>query len=131
MEQQLGPLQRKWLEFLKANSHKQGRGQLGRKSNDTTKMCCLGAAGILLGTCKWEEGELVETSSQSLNYLNDSHKELGLYNNTGLIKYLDTPSPWEPTSLAEMNDDGLDSLTWYEMACMMEAAPELFFSKPL
>lgn len=37
-----GPVQRKWLRFLKNNPHKQGVGSLGYRICESYNVCCLG-----------------------------------------------------------------------------------------
>jgi hypothetical protein len=130
--QTLGPLQQKWVNYLKRNGHKQGEGSLGYVDREgQKKMCCLGAAGYaILKTCHWHKGSLCDDTKEDLDdyspsgYLSFSYTKLGLYSEAGEIK---GDKHWEdPNTLAGLNDD---NVSWYEIACYIEAAPELFFSK--
>jgi hypothetical protein len=135
--QKLGPLQRKWVNYLKRNGHQQGEGSLGYLEHTAPlerelKMCCLGAAGYkILKTCIWDENEEMLFDGKrdgSTTYLNHSYKKLGLYSGVGVVDYKgDGMGCDDANSLAELNDNGV---SWYEIACYMEAAPELFFTKP-
>lgn len=125
----LGPKQKKWIAFLKENGHLQGVGRLGKKDGNKIELCCLGVAGLrIIRSCRWDGEILVEKEQRATGTLLDSHGEIGLLSEMGEIRY---PSKYrkrttEPPHLAEMNDEGY---TWYEIACYLEAVPELFFSK--
>lgn len=115
----LGKLQRKWVNYLKKHPEQQTGGSLGYKNSGEVKMCCLGAAGLIIGSCEFEKGLLVEIESDNSYYLAKSYSEIGLISDIGDVKNED--------SLANLNDDGVH--TWTDIAYLIEAAPELFFTK--
>lgn len=90
-----GPLQRKWLLFLKNNPDVCTKCALGFKDNNARlgyKACCLGQAAIMLGIAKWRDnktlivtGDLNTQQSDSLLHY-DHHEKLGLYGASGLNK---------------------------------------------
>lgn len=118
----MGPLQRKWVNFLKSNPELQHTGELGREVDGVNKMCCLGAAGFLAGTCEWHNGRLFETAEKDSATLNKSFDALGLRGAQGQIEENEN---W----LTDYNDN--PNYTWVDIACMIEFAPELFFTKPI
>lgn len=117
----LGPLQRKWVAYLKKHPEQQMTGRLGKVVSGEKKMCCLGAGGLLVGCCEWNRGRLNELLSGSTLSLSYGYEKLGLLSNFGEIvseAYID---------LSVLNDDG--EHTWVDIAYLIEAAPELFFNK--
>jgi hypothetical protein len=58
-----GPIQRKWLRFLKNNPDIQYKGKLGVKCNNRLgyKACCLGQFGLMTDICHWNEIDLVNS----------------------------------------------------------------------
>jgi hypothetical protein len=116
----LGKLQKKWVASLKAHPERQMSWQLGAGTKRKYKACCLGEAGLIMDSCKFKNGILVEKKTQSSGVLKNSYKKMGLYTDHGGIGDGDM-------SLAKLNDDG--ETTWPEIAYMIEAAPELFFTK--
>lgn len=118
----LGPLQKKWVEALKAHPERQGKGKLGYIQNGKKKMCCLGQAGLIIGSCKWINGKLTETESGSEAILSNSYDLLGLHAEEGRL--LDGTQ-----SLVSLNDYIYH--TWTEIAYLIEAVPELFFTQSI
>jgi hypothetical protein len=126
--QKLGPLQQKWVAYLKKNGHKQGKGALGYidEKDRRKKMCCLGAAGYaILKSCVWKDKTLLEKKTNDNLVLNHSYEKLGLRTENGSFGILENLD--DPAALSELNDQGY---SWYEIACYLEAAPELFFTEP-
>jgi hypothetical protein len=113
----LGPLQKKWVKTLKAHPERQLNGRLGKIVKGQEMMCCLGQAGVIAGTCKWKGALLLD--GPEYYTLDNSYENMGLIDETGSIK--------GGPSLADLNDD--DDHTWPEIAYLIEAAPELFFTK--
>lgn len=118
----LGPLQRKWVNTLKKHPERQLEGQLGEAYEDESiyKCCCLGQAGLLLGTCSFERGVLRETFSNGSYTLRDTYRQLGLRSEEGAILE-------SHLTLTSLNDD--HHHTWVDIAYLIEAAPELFFTE--
>jgi hypothetical protein len=116
----LGKLQKKWVRSLKAHPERQMSRQLGAGTKRKYTACCLGEAGLIMGTCVFKNGVLVEKKTHSPGVLKNSYKKMGLYTDHGGTEDGDI-------SLAKLNDDGIT--TWPEIAYMIEAAPELFFTK--
>lgn len=55
-----GPVQRKWLRFLRDNPTLQHKKSLGTRWFDGTyKACCLGQFGLMTGICKWDGPNLL------------------------------------------------------------------------
>lgn len=128
----MGPLQKKWVKRLKAHPERQGRGILGDKKPDGSyKACCLGEAGLMLGSCSFRLADaLMEQGKEkgwsgSLTGLPNSHGKLGLRSSDG---YITSSSGELHSSLAAYNDD--PDYTWTDIAYMIEAVPELFFTEP-
>lgn len=120
----LGLLQQKWVDRLKKYPERQMTSQLGRKGKDGTyRACCLGEAGLMLRTCKFnKEGVLFEKGSKDELILVNSYKKLGLNFANG--RTIDGTE-----SLAGLNDS--PEHTWMDIALMIENAPELFFTKSI
>ena len=122
---ELGPLQKEWLQRLRAHPERQGRIRLGKKNSDGTYTACvMGEAGLMLGTCEFdEEGILREKESDSEFILKLSYCKIGLLSYTGspLIDYFTT------RDLAYLNDHGK---TWLEIADIIEANPANYFREP-
>lgn len=118
---ELGKLQKKWVTSLKQHPERQIKGVLGkRKRSGFYQACCLGEAGLIMGTCQFNEnGKLKEVSSNCDVNLEDSYSGIGLKNGDGKVDF--------NISLAMLNDD--KDHTWPEIAYLIEAAPELFFTK--
>lgn len=117
----LGKNQRKWLLFLKHNPDKQLKGKLGEKYPDGTyKVCCLGAAGLMFGYCKWEENALVNREGISYHRpsIGDNENFLKLRNALG------ADSNTYPFTLAEIND----SSTWLDVYWACINNPKEYFT---
>lgn len=119
----LGPVQKRWVAYLKNNPERQHRGELGR-IRDGKKMCCLGALGVIGKSCKWHDNILVENDSYVSNLLTTSFRQYGLSSEGGGAIY--GTGNYAP-SLAAINDDGEN--TWVDIAYIIEAVPEMFFTK--
>lgn len=117
----LGPLQTKWIEFLEQNPDKQGRNFLGIIENGKEKMCCLGAGGLILGTCEWLDNNLIDTSTDihDCHYLR-SYEKLGLRDSRGCPSHSDLFK-----SLTTLNDH---TKTWTEIAKLLREKPEIYFT---
>lgn len=116
----LGPLQKKWVKSLKEHPERQQKNALGKGNEEKYTACCLGQAGLIMDTCYFRGGILVERGSLSGAVLTESYKKMGLRSCVGFID--DTNK-----SLAGLNDDNYH--TWVDIAYLIEAAPELFFTK--
>jgi hypothetical protein len=123
----LGPLQRKWVAYLKKHPEQQITGRLGKVVSGEKKMCCLGAGGIIVKSCRWSGENLVDEvcGYEETVLLIKGYNKLGLNNASGSIKNDSIEDAW--FSLAYLNDDG--EHTWIDIAYLIEAAPELFFNK--
>lgn len=146
---ELGPIQKKWLESLRAHPDRQGYGSLGmcKGGPGDYEACCLGE---LLITYRLENGESLEDvwgitegavsdvtvlfdSDTSSGYLYRSYQTLGLNNEKGAfakdgqeasINYQGE----EFESLSDMNDC---YVSWPEIAKVVEANADLVFTKSL
>lgn len=128
----LGPIQKAWVEGLKANPHLQCKTILGKVDNlgNIIKACCLGFLHYT-NTEQSLNGDIID-----LNIEDDTFNATGLlhnsYENYGLRScegYFVTPVEVNGTSyvsLVNMNDNGL---TWPEIAEYVEANPENVFAK--
>lgn len=116
----LGPMQRKWVDYLKAHPEQQTTSCLGEKYIDgSIKMCCLGAGGLLSGVCKWDENTLVTIVDKHTDLLDGkSFNALGLYGSRG-----QTFDDLEQ-SLVHLNDN---LTSWTDIAILLETKPELYF----
>lgn len=112
----LGPIQEKWLQSLEQNPERQHKGSLGVKTEDGYKTCCLGELGIIAGKCRWIDNKLADGTNL---FTLTSAEEIGLYDEVGVTKD-------GQDSLASMNDK---SYTWPDIAQIVRANPENFFSK--
>ena len=99
------------------------KGVLGRKFSDGTyKACCLGEAGLIAGVCEWaENGELhVKETHGDNTYLYRVYDVIGLHDHCGSSKNMSL------CALAILNNDGK---TWREIAAIVRANPEAYFSR--
>lgn len=132
MSQQLGPLQRKWVMTLRKHPERQIKGRLGKKENGTYKYCCLGQGGLIAGICKFKGDVFFEIKSENNATLHYYSNKLGLFNKYGNINY---PTKYgrmsfEPIELTSFNDSPTNEWGgWTDLSFMMEACPELFFSR--
>jgi hypothetical protein len=121
----LGKLQKKWVNTLKKHPERQTTERLGIIVDGKKKMCCLGQAGLIIRSCFWnKKSVLLERGSNSTGVLENNFMKIGLRSHVGGITYYPNG---DPISLAELNDDG--DHTWVDIAYLIEAAPELFFTK--
>lgn len=116
----LGPNQRTWLLFLKNNPDKHMKNQLGKKSEDSYKACCLGQAGLMFGYCEWKD-ELLQNSKggYTLPADGDNEKYLGLRDRYGNNKN------GRLRSLATLND----ILNWLAVYNAVINDPKNYFTK--
>lgn len=125
----LGPIQTKWLQSLEAHPERQLKHRLGiKKSSDDTsyQACCLGELGLIAGVCQWEGINLSTKKFSERGVLLGVYKELGLYSPHGDKKTFANHLVSRELSLAELNDSGT---TWPEIAAIVRANPEGYFSK--
>lgn len=131
---ELGPLQKEWIARLRANPEKQMREALGRKTKekDEYKACCLGEAGLMLGTLEWKEfGNsqllILRNPGEGNGMTLYAHEKLGLRTSNGSFWELHLPENEKVfASLSDMNDNGY---TWAEIADYIEANPTNVFFK--
>ena len=135
---ELGPLQTKWVQFLKDNAHLQQKNSLGNNESGEMKYCCLGAARKII--CEAEDSELTTMrlgETISITDVHESnneayHKMIGAlqysYSKIGLKSALGsfTKPGMGYTNLASMNDGGK---TWIEIAEFIKSNPEAVFTK--
>lgn len=118
----IGPLQSKWLKRLKKYPERQTTKVLGIEMGDGSyRACCLGEAGLVVGSCRFNDQCLTEFNSNDRFSLDLSFERIGLYSDVGEV------TDGGNENLASLNDDGHH--TWPEIAYLIEAAPELFFTK--
>ena len=119
----LGPLQREWVEYLKAHPEEQLRGYLGKRFSDGINIiescCCLGRAGLIADVCEWRENTLVNKSQNSNITTLVDYAAIGLRKESGTAK----TTGFDP--LAYLNDY---KLTWPEIAHLLETHPEQYFT---
>ena len=113
-----GPLQRAWIDYLRAHPEEQYKGSLGKKIQGVERCCCLGRGGIIAGVCKWAENTL-QTMDGSTGLLEfKSYKALGLRGKAG------EPKNKHFSALSHLNDSGK---TWLEIADILEKFPKQYF----
>lgn len=131
--QQLGPLQRKWVMTLRSHPERQMKGSLGRKQpGGSYRCCCLGQGGLIAGICEFDGISIFEINSDAAFSLEKNYVDIGLHGAIGEIKYPDNANELfeEPPSMADFNDSHNNEWgDWTDLSYMMEAVPELFFSK--
>lgn len=131
---ELGPLQKEWIARLRANPQRQMHGKLGRKDKekDEYKACCLGEAGLMLGTLEWKEfgdSQFLALSNPGEGNASTlaAHEKLGLCTSAGSFWELHRLEGYKVfVSLADMNDNGY---TWAQIADYIEANPTNVFFK--
>jgi hypothetical protein len=128
----LGPIQKAWLKSLREHPERQCSGKLGQKFNKNYLACCLGEA--LITYCKMKkrripftgEGILIDGSNDRTSYLSSSFEKLGLISSSGMSHSPFYINNEEYYGLASANDNGV---TWPQIADIIEANPENFFTK--
>lgn len=130
-EDPLGPLQRVWVEYLKAHPEEKLEEQLGYRPSypDGTygpeKCCCLGRGGIIAGVCRWVDETLYTADSCSL--LSDKTLSHGTYEVLGLRSPSGSPANSDKfDALSTLNDN--PGTTWSMIARILETYPEQYFT---
>jgi hypothetical protein len=118
----MGPIQRKWVDSLRAHPERQGRTYLAQGTEDNYIGCCLGEYLIVYNkekgiACKFTNRLLIADPDNCASLPN--FEEFGLYSPYGDLKD-------SSYSLASMNDN---HKTWLEIANFIEANESLVFSK--
>lgn len=119
MTQELGPLQKKWVEALRSGKYKQGSGYL--RSGD--RFCCLGVACDVLGHAPEPvESHLPPSVMAALRF----------HDNGGQLRGMQMPrvvskGPYPHEFLVNANDCGE---TFAVIADFVEAHPEAVFREP-
>lgn len=121
----LGPIQKAWVEGLRANAHLQCDSILGTvdEEGNILSACCLG----FLHYTNTKESESLyirdELKTSSLGY---SYEKYGLLDGIGSLKKPDIIGTHARTSLAIANDRGA---SWTEIADYIENNPDNVFTK--
>jgi len=138
---ELGPLQKKWVQYLKDNPTLQGSGYLGIFEEDKPKeLCCLGAYLICYNASKNVSNKIVNgnlVDDYDNSGLSVSYDELGLLDAVGAFVFFDNETFHQDMEgvdfgknnnrdLASANDGGV---TWLEIAEFIEQQPEKVFTK--
>lgn len=130
---ELGPLQKKWVQYLRDHPEQQISSVLGRKGDDgKIHLCCLGAGLLCAGKGVWNNKNSLLDGEGADRLLDTSYEELGLKDNEGGfydengVKYNANDLSEEYESLADMNDSFLN---WSEIADFIETNPEVVFTK--
>ena len=125
-EDKLGPIQRKWVNYLKSHPKQQQRKSLGTVSHGIKKYCCLGIGGEIAGVCEWKNLTLYTVNKEN-PYLTSTatlskyvYEALGLNSPEGASK-----NESYKFSLAHLNDNGT---TWAQIAEILEKYPEDYFT---
>lgn len=117
---QFGPIQRKWLRFLKNNPERQGKGALGYIENNEEKVCCLGQFGLMTGICKWDNHRILNPEGDVSFPSRNDMLQYGFLSSTGThTSFLETHC------LAYINDHG----TWLDVYNACLANPKGYFTK--
>lgn len=126
---QLGPLQKLWVESLRAHPERQGNYRLGKGNVTNYTACCLGELHLCAHRLANKKlpfsasGLIVSDDDEAL--LTRHWAEYGLYSPDGKI----LGEGWEEfSSLATANDQGK---TWLEIADFIEQNPEKVFTRPV
>ena len=121
--QELGPLQREWVEALESGKYKQGDQYLCVGD----RYCCLGVACELAGVEKTVIHGITRFDGWSTVLPNDVMREYGFKGDTGPNgEYFKGDTGEEYRSLASMNDNGM---TFQEIADAVRADPAEFFER--
>jgi hypothetical protein len=123
-----GPVQRKWLRFLKAHPEIRETNKLGNKSNTDKfgyKACCLGQFGLMTGICKWNGNILFSLNGNSTFPTKEDMLRYGFYDNMATHRESVGHDNSGTNSLAHINDNQ----TWLDVynACIND--PKGYFSK--
>lgn len=116
-----GPIQRKWLRFLKNNPDKQYKNKLGYNDGKSPKTCCLGQFGLMVNICTWVPDGFLHSIEAKDNFPDRENMiKYGFRTHRGDLKSLE-----DDKSLAGINDNG----TWLDVynACLND--PKGYFTK--
>ena len=120
----LGPLQREWVEYLKAHPEEQLMGKLGKRWSDgpdvIERCCCLGRGGLIAGVCEWDCNRLVNKEGNDRNQALHDFQALGLRSPTGLAK--------NHRKFATLSYNNDCRMSWPEIAHLLETHPEQYFT---
>lgn len=122
---EMGPLQKRWVKRLKAHPERQMYEQLGKGNKKEYQACCLGEAGIMLGTCSFDDKGVLRNNYKDEDGVLLSYSDIGLRSPNGECLSGENELM---ILLTDLNDDGHH--TWTDIAYLIEAAPELFFTEP-
>ena len=134
----IGPIQEKWLKYLEDHSEQQTRLKLGCKEDGNWKLCCLGAALIVLHGksctmrgeylvdvyCAIEENKTVVKYSEGL--LIGSYSEIGFFDEKGSLKIPLFYNGKDREHLSLLNDLGMP---WKEIAAYIRKNPDNVFKE--
>ncbi len=130
----LGPIQTQWLADLRANGHLQMKNQLGKvdEKGEIIGLCCLGQFIVTRSKCLNIENIILNSDlySYSISLSSTSIRNFESYGLINEYGYCNTTKGIvigdnKFTSLANANDGGV---TWKELADIIEANPENFFT---
>lgn len=121
----LGPNQTRWIEALRSNQYQQGREYLHNQDS----FCCLGVACAIFPD---QAGQALPDPDDPLIYEyngNASTAPLGIVDHLGLFGYCgESRDCKQNEKLTALNDKGH---TFLEIADLLTAHPEAYFSEPL
>lgn len=137
----LGPIQKAWVEALRAHPERQRSLMLGTKTKNSYQACCLGE--LVINTCRikkkkipWD-GSLLMVSGNT-EVLHQAYDKYGLKSASGrihsefykdIMNFIRAKHPefyTESLSLAIINDRGIP---WTTIADVIEKFPEALFDK--
>ena len=126
---ELGPLQKMWVESLKAHPERQTKGILGKGSARYYKACCLGELHLCYHRIKkiklpFGSSEFIDNEG-SMGALLNSYDKYGLWDGLGKLKEPYIREGRIIDSLAAMNDYGV---SWHEIADYIQSNPENVFT---
>ncbi len=136
MKQELGPLQREWIEALRSGEFKQTTGCLfrtdGLKSGEVIPNCCLGVACIVAEAngmeLKFSEsGGRMYVEGYGSRLPDEVRYALNFHNDLGWLSSPLRIGDEQWTELADANDSGA---TFAQIADFAEANPEAVFTGP-
>lgn len=126
---ELGPLQRMWLDQLRKHPERQAKDQLGYVYVEDYKACCLGELHLCAHRINGKKFPFVEdkiVDGVDDMSLETSYELYGLRDPIGSPERTIKINGGFYDSLSELNDGGI---TWPEIADIVEADPENFFTK--